>query len=99
MKRTEYYEVEKKDFIEAHGEVKNLLDEKFGTDYDGDSNVEFFLIDRQRCEKMHFGCQRYEHKTSLDEALRDAMFNMSIAYDKLSTLFRIKQSRDLDKTI
>jgi len=84
IKHTDRYTVDEKLFHEAHEKVEKLLAELFGVDYEESPNVDFILIDRQRCERMHFHPVPYSHTdnysdAALEKALEMAVFNLSIA--------------------
>lgn len=86
MKSTDRYIVDESLFREAHEKVENLLTEMFGLEGNHHHNVEFILIDRERCEPMHFIPVPYSHLYNysdkvLAKAMDVAMTNLSIAFD------------------
>lgn len=110
-KKTSTYTVDEKEFEKAYTEVKNLLLRMFGTDYEGCSNVEFILVDRQRYETMHFDPVPYdfrnpdgtetkneaENMKAIELAMRVAHFNLTVASSKFETLFRIWEHHRRDQ--
>lgn len=87
--------VDQKLMTKAYAEVRKLLTKMFGKDSDGDSRVQFILIDRSRCWPMHFCNVPYEHKlktkAELDDALRTYMVNAKIAVEALDTHVRTRE--------
>jgi hypothetical protein len=107
VKRTPGYQVDPKQFEEAEKKVEDLLQEMFGLDDEGDPNVEFILVDRQRQQRMAYRAIPYRHKLEdgkptheaseeeqdkrMNELLEAAEFNLSVAWRDFQTIFRIRQ--------
>lgn len=90
---TDRYEVDEKKFELAYKKVAKLLEEMFGTDSSGDPNVEFTLINRQRCESLPYYPVEYSHYTENSEemlpALKTTQMNLSMAQSRFNTVFDI----------
>jgi len=105
FKKTERYTVDPKKLEEAYSAVNKLLLQMFGTDYEGDSNVEFELIDRQRQKRMQYHPVPYDHLNpdgsepknveerirALEAAMEVAKFNVDVAHREFDTMFSIWQ--------
>lgn len=93
--RTEGYEVDLDKFREMHETVSKLLDETFGVDCDGDSSVEFRLIDRQRTHMPHCLPLPYVRDYTLEQIdafLERAMSNLSAAVHEVDTMMNVRRS-------
>jgi hypothetical protein len=103
LRRTERLQVDRQEFSEFYTKLEKLINEEFGITYDGSKNVEFILIDRSRCQPMHYFPVPYpdgEDNTftiyTVAAALDRAMVNLRIASEdvfKLWALHAIEASK------
>ena len=87
--------VETEDVNQLYEIIRLIIDEKFERDCDGDSPINFTIIDRTRYEPLHFIPVRYDHKAETDEEkeeiLGDHFLNLSMAMDRVNTQMKIRQ--------
>jgi hypothetical protein len=72
--------------------VYRLAKKKFGTDEDGDPFIEVKIIDRTRCERMHYEPIPYDHKLETQEEWdwyeRMLFLNLKLASDAVDRYSR-----------
>lgn len=92
-KVTSGYEVDLEQFEEMYETITGLLDVVFGHDVEDDPNVEFILVDRQRCQAMHFVPLPYSHSKNadLDAILDVAVMNMEMAVEQVRVLMSLRR--------
>lgn len=79
--------------------VRKMANDEFGVDGDGSSTLEFILIDRTRCERMHYDPVPYDHRSiqSNKEARRIVLMNLRIASEAVECYFRGEDFREREK--
>jgi hypothetical protein len=104
-KKTATYTVDPKKLEEAYSKIKTLLLSMFGTDCEGDPNVEFILIDRQRHSRMLQRPVPYDFRnpdgsepenrakriSNLEAAMEFAKFNVDVSNRCFDILFGVWQ--------
>lgn len=64
--------------------IYKMADKELGTDDEGDSLVQITVVDRTRCEPLHFMPVPYEHEAKSDEEL-DRILELRVSNLKVAT--------------
>jgi hypothetical protein len=101
QKEEEKPKVDQKEFWAFRDEIVKLAKKKFGTDDDGrGSLVEVTLVDRTRCQRLHYWPVPYRHKIKSvadeDNYCRALSVNLHLAQDDVENYFKHLQSEQVD---
>lgn len=94
-----YAPVNQTEIEELASILRDMIALKYQADADGDVPVEFQIVDRTRFERTHFFAIPYTHDAKraadYEEAITDAMTNVSIATQKLRVLLDCRRRHAL----
>lgn len=90
-----YAPVAEGDIDKLHRIINAIIEAKYGPDPDGDTPIDFRLIDRTNFRPMHYFNVPYEHNAKTEEQTEELLDlllrNVSIANDALSTHISVRK--------
>lgn len=84
------------DLEELSGIIRQLVNEKWESDPDGDRPIDWRITDRTKFEPQHFFFLPYLHDSDIEEIdkyIDLAQANVQMAMDRLDVAFKIKRMR------